>query len=227
MRTVQEVLRDMDTEELVYSYLERNRLYYRELEQFENVSGKELVERAKSKIRNFIEYMRTIPVVKRNKDCVLFAYEHVTDIITEYSSALVYIDDLSGNIEDIQSYAYEFTPHNEIAGFYVANTKRTQKHLLELMTDVLSEATFFGFSPEDVEEKRNELEKSLKEAEDSMKNAIPAEKAFEKLHDKWGIEQEVVSEEEKKFEIAYYGARLEYDRFLYLKALKEVKMVNS
>ena len=222
MRTVQEVLKDMDTEELVYSYLERITLYYKRLEQSEDISAKEFVERAKSKIRNFIEYMRTIPVVKADEDYVLFAFEHVTDIITEYSASLARMNELSGNIEDVQSYAYEFTPHNEIAGFYVSDTKRTQKHLLELMTDVLFEATFFGFSPDDVEEKRKEIDDSLKESELSMEKAIPAEKAFADLFEKFGIEKENISGEEKSAENAYHMARIQYDRVLYLKALKEV-----
>ena len=101
----------------------------------------------------------------------------------------------------------------------MADTKLTQENLLNLMTDVLYEASFSGYTEEDVAKEFREFEEACKEAETDGEGA--AEEEFcEAAYVK--PEPEMRSEEEIRLADAYSNARGEYSAFLRKKALRDV-----
>ena len=219
MKTVQEVLRELNTRDLVYLFLERSPISLITLEKGKDLTVDALLTRVKTRIENFINYMRTVPIVHQNdKVCILFVFQTVDEYVTKEAYAMVYKDEILKDGAKANSYAYEFTPRGEIAGFYVADTERTQDDIYGLMTDVLYEASFFGFDEDDVEKQRNELEESIKEVEEGKTKFYSEEEVFGKL----GLKREKISDEEKRIRKKFTDAMMEYNHFLYKKALDEV-----
>ena len=217
MKTVQETLRGMDVEELALAYLERVPISVGLMERTDDISAKALLDRAKGKIYSFIGRMRTVPIKETDSPAMLFVYEAVKDFCPENQYGLVHLDELEKDGLDAKTYAYEFCEQAEIAGFFVSDAKRTQDDLLGLMTDVLFEASFFGLEQERLAEEKAELDRRVKEINSPGFVGIPAEEVFKEL----GIEEEVRSEEEKMLEREYWDKMIEYDRFLFRKALGE------
>ena len=105
----------------------------------------------------------------------------------------------------------------------MADTKRTQENLLDLMTDVLYEASFFGYTKEDQDEaiKEMEAEEEGCEEEEGVKDGEPEEDIVDEPELK-RPEREEKAEEETALEKAYRKASDEYAAFLRKKALREV-----
>ena len=221
MKTVQEVLKELDTEELVTAFLERVPITPKVMYESE-VSAQELLINVRIQIEQFIDRMRTLPIKKGENTGLLFAFETIKEFYKENAYALVHIEELKEKGLEAESYAYEFTDQEEIAGFLVSDTKRTQKDLIGLMVDVLFEASFFGFKQERLNEEKEELNRRIEETKSPDFVGIPAEKAFEDLYKEFGIEKEIETEEEKAIRNVYNKAMIDYNNFLYKKALQEV-----
>ena len=218
MLTVQETLKKMDKEKLILAYLERVPISVGLMQRTEDLSANALLNKAKKKIGDLIDRMCTVPIKKTDEPAVLFVFETVKYWYTENSYGLLHLDELKADNLDVKTYAYEFCEQAEIAGFYVSDTKRTQDDLLGLMADVLFEATFFGMEQEDLQKEKEELDRRIKEVESPDFVGIPAEEVFKEL----GIEEEVRSQEEENLEKEYWNKMMEYNNFLFKKALKEV-----
>ena len=221
MKTVQEVLKELDTEELITAFLERVPITPKVMYESE-VSAQELLINVRIQIEQFIDRMRTLPIKKGENTGLLFAFETIKEFYKENAYALVHIEELKEKGLEAESYAYEFTDQEEIAGFLVSDTKRTQKDLIGLMVDVLFEASFFGFKQERLNEEKEELNRRIEETKSPDFIGIPAEKAFEDLYKEFGIEKEIETEEEKAIRNIYNKAMIDYNNFLYKKALQEV-----
>ena len=96
---------------------------------------------------------------------ILFVARYIIDSIDENTYELILADELLEDGAQCASYAYEFTPQAEIIGFLVADNPFTQANLNNLMSEVLHEASFFGFQQEALDEEM----KKLKEAEAQAK----------------------------------------------------------
>ena len=221
MKTVQEVLKELDTEELVTAFMERVPITPKLMRETE-IPAQQLLINVRIQIEKFIDRMRTIPIKKGKNTGLFFTFETIKEFYKENAYALVHIEELKEKGLEAESYAYEFTDQAEIAGFLVSDTKRTQKDLLGLMTDVLFESSFFGFEQEKLQEEKDELNKRIQEVESPNFVGIPAEKAFEDLYKEFGIEKEIETEEEKAIRNIYNKAMIDYNNFLYKKALQEV-----
>ena len=217
MKTVQEVLKELETEELINAYLERVPISTKLMMETEDKSAKDLLLYARGRVREYIDRLRTIPVDGCEETHILFAYETMKEY-RENDYALVRLSDIRTKGLNSHSYAYEFSPQSEIVGYVVADTKRTQDDLIGLMTDVLYEASFFGFEQESLQEELDELDRRIKEVESPDFVGIPEEEVWKEL----GIEKEVRSEDENELEKIYNDALIKYNNFKYKKALREV-----
>ena len=218
MKTVQETLQELDRDELISCYLERQPISVATLKKTTNMTACELLEYVRNKIGKFIDHMRTVPIIKSEGTCILFVYEKVNEYFLEEGYALVHQDEIVELGNKAHTYAYEFSPQGEIAGYYVADNKRTQDDIYGLMTDVLFEASFFGFEQEAMLEEKEKLEESIKEVESGEAKTIEVDDLFEHF----GLEREKRSEEEKEIRERYSTIMIEYNNFLYNKALQEV-----
>ena len=229
MKTVQEWLRELDTEELIDSYLAQKMLrkeMVRAMQTRDNIIAKDLWLKYRNAIREYIEYLRTVPIEITDEPAVLYVYEGVSLTLRHRCChGLVHVSELQEKGVEAEDYSYVLCPHGEVAGFFVADTKRTQDHLLELMTDVLYEASFFGYTKEDLDAAIKEMEEEEIEIDAEGEN----DEAGEGETDEALVESEMKrpareekTEKETELEKAYWKACGDYGDFLRQKALRDV-----
>ena len=229
MKTVQEWLRELDTEELIDSYLAQKMLrkeMVRAMQTRDNIIAKDLWLKYRNAIREYIEYLRTVPIEITDEPAVLYVYEGVSLTLRHRCChGLVHVSELQEKGVEAEDYSYVLCPHGEVAGFFVADTKRTQDHLLELMTDVLYEASFFGYTKEDLDAAIKEMEEEEIEIDAEGEN----DEAGEGETDEALVESEMKrpareekTENETELEKAYWKACGDYGDFLRQKALRDV-----
>lgn len=166
MKTVQEVLRDLDMKRLLDTYVNEHPIPNYELQAMD-IPASEIFKRHKDLYRQFVERLRSMKIQppEDGHQGILFVSRYLKDYMEENVYELIHADGLLEKGVECESYAYEFTPQAEILGFLVADNPFTQANLYDLMSDVLHEASFFGFQQEALDE---ELER-LKEAEAQAK----------------------------------------------------------
>ena len=213
MKTVQECLREFDMEELLNAYLAipfiRNEMT-EVMKKKDAGTGKEIWNIFRDRIRKYIEYMRNTTVEPSEELSVLYVYEVPEGSLWgRFSHGLVHISELKEKGTDAEDYSYTLCTHKQVAGFLVADTKLTRDNLLGLMKEVLYEASFYGYTEEEIEEEIQNIETEEFE-DDSFEAAFMNYKSKPK------------SEDEMRLEKACNKAREEYSVFLRKKALLEV-----
>ena len=213
MKTVQECLREFDMEELLNAYLAipfiRNEMT-EVMKKKDAGTGKEIWNIFRDRIIKYIEYMRSTTVEPSEEVSVLYVYEVPEGSLWgRFSHGLVHIAELKEKGTDAEDYAYTLCTHKQVAGFLVADTELTHDNMLGLMTDVLYEASFYGYTEKEIEEEIQNIETEEFE-DDSFEAAFMNYKPKPK------------SEDEMRLEKACNKAREEYSVFLRKKALLEV-----
>lgn len=230
MKMVQECLRELDTEELIDAYLAKETLHKEmvaSMKTRDNIIARDLWLKYRNKIREYIEYLRAVPIEPAKEPAVLYVYEGVSlPWQHKRCHGLVHIPELEEKGVEAEDYSYVLCPHAQVAGFLVADTKRTQENLLNLMTDVLFEASFFGYTKEDQDEAIKEMENEMEaeeedEADEFVKDGEPEEDILNGPELKRPEREEKV-EEEITLEKAYRKASNAYGKYLRKKALREV-----
>ena len=130
MKTVQEWLRELDTDQLIDAYLDLEPISKDGMEKNGNLSAQELLQFGRNRLSNYIERLRTIPITASDDPHILFVYAVPDDIGTKNEYDLVHLSDLYNKGLDSPSYAYEFSPQSEIVGFFVADNRLNLLFLL-------------------------------------------------------------------------------------------------
>ncbi len=225
MKSVQECLQELDIEELTDSYLaipyirrEMAELMRKE----RTMTCKKVWNVFRNRIREYIGYMRTTPVETSEDPAILYVYEVLEgDIRDKYWHGLVYFSELKEKGVEAEDYSYTLCSFKQIAGFMVADTKLTQDNLLTLMTDVLYEASFCGYTEEERKKEIRDFEEACNEVEADGEGTDEENDEFCKT-DYAKPEPETRSEEEIRVADAYRKTREEYSAFLRKKALRNV-----
>ena len=116
-----------------------------------------------------------------------------------------------------QTYSWILTDFDEIMGYYIAETESTIRNINDVLAQIVYEMTFFGYSQEDIEKERFELEKAAKEADEGK--TIPAEKLFVDL----GIEPQPCDEEDTEMLRKIYSLENEYNQYWLRKEVEKVR----
>ncbi len=208
MKTVREVLRELDTEKLLETYVYDHPIEFYKLKVMD-LPASEIYRRYKELYREFLERLRTMEIqpMEDGRQGILFVSRYLKDNIDENTYELIFMDELLEKGEKCESYAYEFTPQAEILGFLVADTSRTQDHIYELMADTLHEASFFGFQQEALDEELKRLKEAEKEAEAGL--GISHEELMEKLDQEhgWILHRRVVDENSEEVQLRRQAVR--------------------
>lgn len=219
MKTVQECLKELDIEELIDEYLDRDYIRREMIKVMKkkDMTTKELLWHYREAIREYIEYMRNVPVEQPEEQGLLYMYQTLPGLIRDdYWHDLVIIPELREKGVDAEDYSYILCSRGEIAGFLVADTKLTQEHLLTLMADVLYEASYFGYTQEDIDVYLKEEANSEKEDDIPLEDWMPGSPAYKRR------EPEPRPEEELRLEKIYNQAKNEYAEYLHNNARLEV-----
>ena len=116
-----------------------------------------------------------------------------------------------------QTYSWILTDFEEIMGYYIAETESTIRNINDVLAQIVYEMTFFGYTQEDIEKERFELEKAAKEADEGK--TIPAEKLFADL----GIEPQPCDEEDTEMLGKIYLMENEYNQYWLRKEVEKVR----
>jgi len=214
MRTVQEYLREANNDQLISYYLYKYPIKLSEITD-EDVTVGQLRNAAKCALADYIDRLRNLEnkQAEDRQDYVLFAHKCYRGY-EEVSGSLVCLDEIMTKGLDAARYSYIWDYQETIMTFFVADTEYTQKHLIELLTDVLYKASYWGFRQERMEQMHRELEAALEEAEKEDAISYDVEMVFADL----GVEPR--DEKEKELHYVITRAEHEYNQYLVRKELQ-------
>ena len=169
MRTIQEYLKECNREEVINNYIYSHTFDYTLMkDKYRELTVGEIIDAQKAALNDMIDRMINMKP-KPDKDgevWILMTVHSSEDESGDLRHILVKKSDvLDEKNEWITPYGYEFTPHEEVVGFYVADTYLTQYWLTELIEDFLFEASWTGYNQEHLQETLDELDKSVEEIE--------------------------------------------------------------
>ena len=172
MKTVKDYLNELDTEKLVNTYVYMYPVDYEMSAELLDRTLREIKERHREVVRQLIERLSMLEttVPEDGHQGLLFVHRCIKDDFSDQDFSLVHIDELREKGVKVESYAYEMCPMSEIIGFFVAETPLTKRYIYELISNVLYEASYFGFEPEARKTRIDEIIDSLNEAEEDIKN---------------------------------------------------------
>ena len=181
-----------------------------------------------SKVKNHIrtvlkEYIErlcsmNIEVNKDGKEYVLFVHKMQQDGVEEDTCSLVCQQELQDKGVAAETYSYVFDRLAKIMGFKVSDAAYTQKNIVELLTDVMHEASFFGFEQQHLDEELKKLDSSIKEFEEGTATTYTMEEVWEHL----GFEREERDETADELRHAITRAVVEYDQYQKKKELEAI-----
>ena len=218
MRTVQEILRELDSDRLIDTYLYDFPINY---QKHKDNTVAEINEQYRSKLLDFIERLRTMPI-KQKKDgqpWLFYAHRYIQDEYDDVLFNLIPLNEFREKGYDCPSYAYEFDDQAEIVGYYVAETPLMKRHLYDFMSDLMNEASFFGFEQQHLKEERDELERRVKEVNDGTAELIP----WEDVKSEFAERLDEESEDERELHNKVRQAAMDYSDHSKRKELDAVR----
>ena len=223
MKTIQQVLCEINKDELEKEWFLRYPVQFKDCDVVDNISLKEVLEIEHRNFRAFVEELCNMEADKES-DSILIIYKAVDNELFWYDTILVSKEELlnSKDLSDVESYAYEFNDRNETLAYYVADTELTQNHIMELVISFLYELSFFGYDVEGLEEAQVRLEKSKEEMEHLDESKCLDFDAFMK-----SLDVQIVKDSKDIFEEEYerdvYRAAMNYNNYCRTQELKKLR----
>ena len=217
MKTVQEWIKETDVEELADTYF-----YEYPIEYERYVNSEKTVSAIKDAFRKrfyeFIEQLKSIEPKSLGGDeqGIFFCHKAHGRDMKNPETVLCFESDIL-KCDNTQTYSWVLTDFDEIMGYCIAETESTMKNINDVLAQIIYEMTFFGYSQEDIEKERFELEEAAKEAEEGK--TIPAEKLFADL----GIEPQPRDEEDTEMLGKIYSMENEYNQHWLRKEVEKVR----
>lgn len=222
MKTVQEYFREADIDELIRLYLCEHPVNIDKIKELEQQSVGQIMQVIKDKLARYIERLRTITPSTDDEYYVFFAHKTMGKYGYEISYSLAYLEDiLKKDINEIQTYSYILSKHEEIVQYQVADTELTKQNIENLLIDIMYEASFFGYEQEYLDAEKTALDKALKEPMDQ--EGISFEEFEEKMCDEFGWEKSEIDEVEEEYYKKAVCADYDYERYSITKELNAIK----
>lgn len=113
-------------------------------------------------MKTYIDRLRNLNTRPNKDQMIYYVYKYLHDTSLEQYIAVSPLAELREKGAQSSSYGIEYTKQEEILGYYVADTDLTQYYLLDVMVEILWNASFFGIKQENLEDAKQELEKAAK-----------------------------------------------------------------
>lgn len=218
MRTVQEILKNMDEEKLINAYLYRFPINVQDCNGNEAKIG-EVKATIHKGMHKYLERLRNLPIMKDNDQGIFFVHRCIEDDMNGQTFQLIFLNELKENREATESYGCDFIEQAKIMGYWVAETPLTKYYLEDLIVDILYEASFFGPSQEHLQEEKDKLNQMIA---DDDSETISAEDFFAELEEKQGYKFDHQSPDERELEIKVIKMAGEYWEHSRKKELRNV-----
>ncbi len=212
MKTVQEWLRELNTDRLIGTWKYAHRFDHVEHPDMFDMTIRQILEQVEKTLTVYINYLRGLPI-KAPSDGhrgLLFVSRCIRDGSKDKAYNLCFLDELMAKGVECQHYAYEFTEQSEIMGFLVADTPLTLRHIYALMVNVLHTASFFGFKQEYLAEEKEILIKASQDNDANRAGAMLFDEFMEKMEKRLGFKPDRESEDERALRVKVMEAEQAY-----------------
>lgn len=219
MYTVQYYLEIVDSTKLINTYYElvKDEIF---IDKNKDITINDFELYYKNKIWYFIQSLIEMKIKKTKEKGIIFAYKMYEENISypNINTSLIYKHDLIKNKLNVESYAYEFLPQSEIIGFYISNNTLTQDNIFEVLSQILYEASFFGFEEETKQQAKIQLNNAIKEIN---LNGTDSFIKWDDVKKKFNIEED---KDTKEIELKHnvLNMVMKINKYLYEKELKEM-----
>lgn len=177
MKTVQETLREMDKKELLRKFFYE---HPNKLDSFDDyLTIAQAKERANKVIGKYIERLETMEAKPNDRQMIFYMYEYLGSYKLNQYRGLCNVADLQEKGVEAPNYGIEYTPQEEIMGYWVADTEMTQYYLNDLIVEIIWDASFFGVKQEKLPEAIKELEEADKEIDEGLEESFNSYEEFE------------------------------------------------
>ncbi len=226
MKTIQEVLKYMNTDEIIdyylskYMYISLNTVNTR----IDSLTLSEYRNMIKKNLKDMIDRLVKMTPNHSTNKCILFVYKCVgNDTFDDIDVGLIEVDELlnADDISNVNTYDYVYERQEDTINYLVADTTLAQTNLLDLVTSYLYDMSFFGYEQGHLEEERQKLDNASKELEEhseklTARSIIDINDGYEDaLDDKYPEEEEKLS--------VYYKSMFEYNKYCKAEELKKIK----
>lgn len=224
MKTIQQCFIDADVEEIISRYIYTYPIEIKNLQDINtNSTLNQVYTSYHDKIYSLIHKIQTCNLEALDEIWIFFAH-HTANSENEIEFALVKKSDLLNS--DVMSYAYEFSPISETAGFLVADTYLTQYYLKDLLVEYLFESSFFGFEQENLEKERQRLYDNSKYVNEHFDELLQNSKDAESIE--FDFELEKRDEEEIEAWKSYISYEIEYNNIAFeIEEQKVIKLLEG
>lgn len=225
MKTIQQVLNELDAEEIENAFFYEHPINLLDVNELEDISIGEFRKNVSSKFQAFLERLKTMEVVSDlDEPALLFVCKsEANDRLLGHAVELIHLNEImeEEDLSQIQTYAYEFTEQKEALGFFVADTKLTQDNIMDVVVDFLFEISFFGYEQEYLAEEIEKLDEAMKEIEEHPERLERVD--LDEFSKECGIPIEEVYPKEDEKKRAYHMAGMEYTEYCKIIELDRIK----
>lgn len=214
MKTVQETLNCVDAKKLIDYYLSTYPISINDFD--DNITIGEAKKYTTYRLNQYINDLKTIQIKSDDNQGIFFTSRKEDETGDDVVTNLVFTNDLKKYDVQVESYAFEFSPQAEIMGWLIADNQLTQAHLLDLLVEIMEEASFFGYKQEGLEKEANKLAVRIKEIDKNLGKSI----SFDDFKKEFDFDKQ--SPEEEKLEAKIIQAQIEYSEYSRKKELVEI-----
>ncbi len=221
MKTIQQVIRDMDRKLIEKEYFKLHPIEIPEENSLDDVTIGELKNNASNQLQAFIDkIINTNQVDDADEEHILFVHKSLDYYIgTELVVSLVNLEDLecTDDLSLITRCDYSLIDWSEAVTFLVADSKLTQDNLITLVVEFIFELTWFGWTEEDMKQKRNEIEEAMN---DDTMTFYTNERRISQDDEKEFGEEEYPNEE--RLLDNYYKVRRDLEDYYWCNELEQI-----
>lgn len=217
MKTVQEWLNEVDEDKLAGTFFAEFPVDFLMIPNRELTLG-EIQDRTREHFLHYVHRMKSVAIPEDSGDHVFFACKEYREGHSEISANTCSLKELrSKDSPDI--YTWMLTGHAKVMGYLVADTEFTKKNIYKVLSHILHETSFFGYTQEELEIERRKLEESLKVAEAESDKAV----SVDDLWEEFGWEKPIPDPEAEEKEDAIHAAEYEYTIFCRNREIAKLK----
>lgn len=214
MKTVQATLKYVDEKELIDNYLEAYPISVDDFD--EKITIGDAKRYCRYRLHEYISRLKQMKIKPDKNQGIFFVQRVMKDEMGDTDYDLVFVDDLKKYGLAARSYAFEFTPQNEIMGWWIADNELTQTYLIELLVYILEEASFFGYKQEGLQKELDKIERGMKQVKENPDSLV----SFDSAEEIFNFDKQ--TDKEEKLETKAFRAELEYSEYSRKKELTEI-----
>ncbi len=220
MRTVKEYLLSVNRDTLLDTYLHDYPISLLEIIHLKTPVPEAMAD-LRHRVNEFVEYLIDLEPI-RDVDCVFFVYEKYGEGTSRVNTALCSVDEILHRSIPWH-YGWVSSDWRGCIACYISEDELTQFHVYHVLSEVIHHSALFGWSEEEVMEELKYIEEALQESEknagEDKVNYRPLEAV---LKDKgWPVPEK--DEAKDALKRAADLAKMEYERYCYIKAAKRVR----